>query len=158
MTVPVVRFRVAGVDTALEMPQIGEPGRPFTVIYDGNCNVCKKLVGVLDKWDRGARLEVLPSQAPGVGARFPWITERAFAESVQVVRASDGKTWQGAAAIERLLDVLPRGKWISWVFGIPFVRVLAEKFYRWFARNRYHMGCGQHCQLRAQDFDWGDSP
>lgn len=151
MTVPVVRFTVAGVQDALDAPTVGGPGRAWTVIYDGNCNVCKKLVAMLDRWDRGGRLEVLPSQAPGVRARFPWITQRAFSESVQVVRASDGKTWQGAAAIEQLLDVLPRGRWISWIFSIPFVRVIAERFYRWFARNRYHMGCGEHCQIRPHD-------
>lgn len=154
MTVPVVRFTVAGRSDTPDAPSIGGPGRAWTVVYDGNCNVCKKLVGVLGKWDRAGRLEVIPSQAPGVRARFPWITERAYLESVQLVRDSDGKTWQGAAAIEQLLDVLPRGRWISWVFSIPFVRVLAEKFYRWFARNRYHMGCGKHCQVRAQDVSY----
>jgi predicted DCC family thiol-disulfide oxidoreductase YuxK len=46
------------------------------------------------------------------------------------------------------LSILPRGKFISWVFKIPFVRVFADKFYRWFARNRYHLGCGEHCQLK----------
>lgn len=151
MTVPVVRFTVAGADAAVNAPTLGDPCSPYTVIYDGHCSVCKKLVRVLGNWDRGSRLEVIPSQNPGVRARFPWIPERAFSESVQVVRNSDGRTWQGAAAIETLLDVLPRGRWITWVFSIPFVRVLAEKFYRWFARNRYHMGCGKHCRVRAQD-------
>lgn len=150
MTIPVVRFTVAAVDDALDAPSVGGPGRAWTVIYDGNCNVCRKLVAMLDRWDRG-NLEVVPSQDAGVRARFPWITESAFADSVQVVRASDGKTWQGAAAIERLIDVLPRGRWFSWIFSIPFVRVLAERFYRWFAKNRYHMGCGEHCQVRAHD-------
>lgn len=151
MTIPVVRFTVAGVDDKLDAPSLGGPGREWTVMYDGNCNVCRKLVAMLDRWDRGGSLEVVPSQGAGVRARFPWITERAFTESVQVVRASDGRTWQGAAAIEQLLDVLPRGRWISWIFSIPLVRVLAEKFYRWFAKNRYHMGCGQHCQVRPHD-------
>ena len=45
----------------------------------------------------------------------------------------------------------------SWIFSIPFVRPLAERFYRWFARNRYRLGCGEHCQFRPQDVDFGDS-
>ena len=28
------------------------------------------------------------------------------------------------------------------------VRVIADRFYRWFARNRYRLGCGAHCQSR----------
>ena len=68
-----------------------------------------------------------------------------------------GETWQGAAAIEKLLDALPKGWLMSWVFSIPFVRPLAERFYRWFARNRYKMGCGTHCQLRAADLDFAET-
>ncbi len=147
-TVPVVRFTVKGMDVPPDAPTSGSPGRPHTVVYDGHCNICKKLVRALKQWDSNGELEILPSQTPGLGARFPWIPPRAYLESVQVIQGRTGRTWQGAAAIERLLDVLPKGKFISWVFAIPFVRPLAEKFYRWFARNRYHLGCGEHCQLR----------
>lgn len=153
MTVPVVRFTVAG-QSAPDAPVLGEPGREYTVVYDGFCNVCKRLVGLLDKWDRNGILEVVPSQKAGIAARFPWIPARAYTESVQVIRAEDGKTWQGAAALEQILDVLPKGKFISWVFSIPYIRPLAEKLYRWFARNRYRLGCGAHCQLHQADLDF----
>ncbi len=120
----------------------------YTVVYDGSCNVCGKIVRGLAKWDRHRRLEIVPSQTPGLAARFPWIPEPAYVESLQLVRTRDGKTWQGAASIEQLLDVRPKGKLLSWIFSIPFVRPVAEKAYRWFARNRYHLGCSDHCQLR----------
>lgn len=109
-------------------------------------------MGLIEKWDRNGILEVLPSQKPGVAARFPWIPARAYTESVQIIRASDGKTWQGAAALEQIMEALPRGKLITWIFSIPFIRPLAEKFYRWFAFNRYRLGCGAHCQLREPNF------
>lgn len=120
----------------------------YTVVYDGNCNVCGKVVNALRKWDRNRQLEILPSQTPGMGERFPWISEREYVESLQLIRRADNRTWQGAAAIEQLLDVLPRGRFVSWIFSIPFVRPVADKAYRWFARNRYHLGCGDHCQIR----------
>lgn len=150
---PVVRFTVAG-QSAPEAPVLGGPGRQYTVVYDGFCNVCKRLVGLLSRWDRSGILEVVPSQKAGIPARFPWIPARAFAQSVQVIRTSDGKTWQGAAALEQILDVLPKGKLVSWIFSIPFIRPLAERLYRWFARNRYRLGCGDHCQLRPSDLDF----
>jgi predicted DCC family thiol-disulfide oxidoreductase YuxK len=28
------------------------------------------------------------------------------------------------------------------------VRTATDKFYRWFARNRYRLGCGEHCAYR----------
>ncbi len=159
MTVPVVRFTVAGEEPPLTIaPIVGGPGRRYTVVYDGTCNVCGKLVKLLMKWDRERVLEITPSQAPGLKARFPWIPARAYVESVQVIRTADGRTWQGAGALEELLDALPKGWLLSWFFSIPFARPVAEKFYRWFARNRYKMGCGEHCQVRQLDLDYGDSP
>lgn len=122
-------------------------GRPYTLVYDGMCRVCNRTANVLRTWDRRREIEVVASQAPGVMPRFPWIPARAFVEAIQLV-GPGGETWQGAAAIEQLLGVLPRGRWIAWVFKVPFVRTLADKFYRWFARNRYHLGCGEHCQSR----------
>jgi len=120
----------------------------YTVVYDGSCNVCGKIVKGLAKWDRDKQLEIVPSQTPGLSERFPWISERAYVESLQLIRGRDGKTWQGAASIEQLLDVLPKGRLVSWIFSIPFARPIAEKAYRWFARNRYRLGCSDHCQLR----------
>jgi predicted DCC family thiol-disulfide oxidoreductase YuxK len=150
VTVPVVKFVIAG-------REIGGKslGRPYTVVYDGVCRMCSRFVRVLEKWDREKQFEAVPSQAPGVQARFPWIPANAYRESVQLV-GPGGKTWQGAAAIERILDVLPRGGAISWVFSIPGVRRLAERVYRWVARNRYRLGCGEHCQYRPADLDYHD--
>ena len=58
--------------------------------------------------------------------------------------------------LEQVIDLMPKGRLVTWIFSIPFVRPLAERFYRWFARNRYRLGCGAHCQFRPQDLDFGD--
>jgi len=137
-------------------PTIGEPGRCYTVIYDGHCKVCGRMVEMLTRWDRNHELEIIPSQAPGIRERFPWIPPRSYVESVQVVRIRDGKTWQAAAALEELLNVLPNGRLISLLFRIPVVRPLVDLFYRWFARNRYRFGCGEHCQVREANLDYWD--
>ena len=145
-TVPVVQFTVAGVD-AVPSPGLG---RPYTVVYDGNCKVCNRLVKLLRRWDRRQEIEIVPSQATGVMARFPWIPARAYAEALQMI-GPGGETWAGARAIEQILLVVPKGGAIAWLFKVPYVRVLADRFYRWFARNRYRMGCGEHCASRPLD-------
>ena len=154
-TVPVVRFTVRGQPaTSAGVPAASSAlGRPYTVVYDGTCKVCGRIVDALREWDREGMLEIVASQQPGVQARFPWIPARAYAESVQLV-ARDGTTFQGARAVEEIIAVLPRGRWIAWIFRVPFVRPIAERFYRWFARNRYKLGCGEHCQLRAEQLDY----
>lgn len=150
MTVPVVRFTIAGE------PASDGLGRPYTCVYDGTCKVCTRLANALRRWDHNDQVEVVASQAPGVMPRFPWIPPRAFAEALQLI-GPEGQTWQGAAAIEQLLNVLPRGKLVAWIFKIPFVRAIADRFYRWFARNRYRLGCGEHCQSRPLDVAFRDS-
>jgi predicted DCC family thiol-disulfide oxidoreductase YuxK len=147
MTVQVVRFTVAGVDA--DTASVGL-GRPYTLVYDGNCRVCGRLVKLLRAWDRNEEIAVVPSQLPGVMARFPWIPARAYVEAVQLI-GPGGRTWSGATAIEQLLTILPRGRLISWIFRIPLMRGIADRFYKWFARNRYHFGCGDHCQARPMD-------
>jgi predicted DCC family thiol-disulfide oxidoreductase YuxK len=163
MTVPVVRFTVRGAPRDAASAEAfsagwsgtGE-GRPYTVVYDGHCKVCGKMVRLLRAWDRGRILEIVPSQLAGLQARFPWIPARAYTEGVQLI-GPGGRTWQGAGAIEQIIDIMPRGGLISWVFKIPFARALADRFYRWFARNRYRLGCGEHCTVRAELLDFGDA-
>jgi predicted DCC family thiol-disulfide oxidoreductase YuxK len=120
-------------------------GCPYTVVYDGACAVCSRISSVLRQWDGGV-LEVVPSQSPGVRERFPWIPPEAYGEALQLI-GPGGQTWEGSAAIEQLLTILPRGRLIAWVFHVPFIRGLADRFYRWFARHRYQLGCGDHCEL-----------
>ncbi len=138
MTTPAARFVVGGRDAAKAL------GRPYTVVYDGDCRVCTRLAALLRRWDTCRDFEVVPSQAPGVMARFPWIPPGAFAEALQMI-APEGRTWSGADAVERIFDVLPRGGLFSWIFRIPYVRPLADRVYRAVARNRHHFGCRDHC-------------
>ncbi len=150
MTIPVVRFRFGGVDAVA-----AGPGRPYTVVYDGACRVCGRLVAVLKQWDRAGELELIPFQNTTVLDRFPWIPPEAYAEALQLV-GPGGTTWQGADAVERLLEVLPLGGALGWVFRVPGFGPLFSRFYRWFARNRYRFGCGEHCASRPLRVDFGE--
>lgn len=152
-TVKVVRFTVRGEEQEFA-PAFGDPDSAYTVVYDGDCNVCQRLARRLTAWDWRGCFEIVPSQHPGVRARFPWIPARAYLESLQLVRVADGRTWQGAAAIEQILRVVPRGRWFAWIFRVPLVRPIAEWLYRAFARNRYRLGCGEHCQWRHADLEF----
>lgn len=149
MSFPVVRFVFGGQEAAGR-----GAGRPYTVVYDGTCKTCNRLVGLLQRWDANKQIELVPSQNTSVLARFPWIPAEAYAEAVQLV-GPGGETWQGAVAIEKLLAILPHGRLLGWVFGIPYMGRLIDRFYRWFARNRYRFGCGEHCQSRPLKVNYG---
>ena len=140
MSVPVVRFTYRHGTAA----SAASGARPWTLVYDGNCNVCTRLIRLVERWDSRGAIETVPFQNAEVTARFPWIPREAYAEAMQLV-GPGGRTWQGAQAVEQLLTILPRGRLIAWIFRLPFVGRLADRFYRWFARNRYRFGCGEHC-------------
>ncbi len=149
-TFPVVRFVFGGQEA-----QAAGSGRPYTVVYDGACKVCTRMAKLLEKWDTRDEIEILPFQNTTVLDRFPWIPSEAYAEAMQLV-GPGGQTWAGADAIEQLLKILPFGGAVGWVFKIPFFGELFSRFYRWFARNRYKFGCGEHCQLRPAKIDFHD--
>jgi predicted DCC family thiol-disulfide oxidoreductase YuxK len=137
--------------TDLTEDRVGErnaerAARPYTVIYDGTCSICTRSVELLRRWDRDGLLEIVRSQDDAVRARFPWIAEGDYADSLQVI-GPGGRTWQRGAAIEQLIAVLPRGPLFTWMFRIPFARRIADRTYRWVARNRYRLGCGDHCEV-----------
>jgi predicted DCC family thiol-disulfide oxidoreductase YuxK len=150
VTFPVVRFVYGGVEQGG-----GGAGRPWTVVYDGTCKVCNRLVGVLNAWDRANEIETVPYQNSSVLSRFPWIPAEAYVEAMQLV-GPGGRTWQGAGAVEQLLRVLPAGGLFAWVFRLPYFGRAFERFYNWFARNRYKFGCGEHCQARPLKVEYGD--
>ena len=150
MTIPVVRFVFGGQEA-----RAAGSGRPWTVVYDGQCKVCGRLVRLLDRWDTRDEIEVIPFQNTTVLSRFPWIPAAAYAEAMQLV-GPGGETWQGGHAIEQLLKILPYGGLLGWAFEVPFFGELFNRFYRWFARNRYKFGCGEHCALRPQNLDFRD--
>jgi predicted DCC family thiol-disulfide oxidoreductase YuxK len=150
VTIPVVHFRFGGVTA----PAAGT-GRPYTVVYDGACRVCTRLVALLRQWDRAGELELIPFQDTTVLDRFPWIPPEAYAEAMQLV-GPGGRTLQGADAVERLLQILPFGGALGWAFRIPGFGPVFSRFYRWFATNRYRFGCGEHCQSRPPKVDFGE--
>lgn len=122
-------------------PEDGGPtaGDRYTVVYDGECGVCRRSVELLRRWDTEGRLRLLPFQSPGVMARYPAISEREFREAVQVV-APDGRHWSGADAVERALERTPKGRRVAWLFKLPLARPIARRVYRWVARNRSLVG------------------
>lgn len=119
------------------MSRARDPGdhERYTVVYDGECGICRRSVERLRAWDAEGRLRFLPFQAPGVMDRYPGIPERAFREAVQVI-APDGRRWSGADAVETALEQTRGGRRLAWVFKLPFARPIARRVYRWVARHR----------------------
>ncbi len=106
----------------------------WTVVFDGECGICRRSVERLRSWDTEGRLRMVPFQGPGVMDRYPQIEEAEFREAVQVI-APDGRYWSGADAVEQALRQAGRRR-LAGLFTLPLARPIARRVYRWVARNR----------------------
>ena len=131
------------------MRYAAERAPTYTLVYDGDCAVCGRLVGLVGRWDRWGLIEQVPSERIELAARFPWLSQADYDRALQLV-GPGGETWSGSAAVERLLRLLPHGWLAGWVFRLPFAGRATERVYRWVARNRYRFGCAEHCRTTAE--------
>ena len=134
---PERRARAAGVQS-------------YTLIFDGNCGVCRRLAACVHRWDRHERIELIPSTRPELATRFPWLSAADYAAALQLV-GPGGETWAAGAAIEHLLKVLPGGWLAGWIFRLPLGRRATNAGYRWFARNRHRLAPAAQCGVTAED-------
>ena len=115
------------------MPSRPESRNP-TLIYDGECGVCRKAVELLRRWDREHELRFVPFQDSVAVARFG-IALPALAAAMHLV-SPDGRVYPGADAIPELLRLFPGKRWLAPLFRIPGVLPLARRVYAWIAVRR----------------------
>ena len=110
-----------------------------TLIYDGECGLCRQVVAWVSRRDRAGRLAVIPFQDQAGVAAFR-IPMPALAAAMHLV-LPDGRVLAGADAAPQLLRMLPGLGWLTPVFAVPGVLPVARRVYAWVARRR-------HCLVR----------
>jgi predicted DCC family thiol-disulfide oxidoreductase YuxK len=109
-------------------------GERPTLIYDGECGLCRRSVDLVRRWDREHRVALVPfqdeSRVQELGIPLP-----ALAAAMHLVRP-DGRVFAGADAAPEILRLLPGGGALAWVFRVPGVLPLARRVYRWIAGRR----------------------
>ncbi len=114
----------------------GRPHPGLTVIYDGDCGVCSRLVLWAEARDSAGRLRFVPNQSADLAAIAPGLTHEQAAAAAYAVRP-DGTRYRGARAIFETLRRVP-GFWgvVGWIGALPPLSLLAEPFYRVIAHHR----------------------
>jgi predicted DCC family thiol-disulfide oxidoreductase YuxK len=107
-----------------------------TVIYDGECEACTRWAETLGRQNGASQLDIVSSGSAAVRERFATIPREDFAGSLQLV-LPDGSRLAGANAIETLVTMLPRWRWLAPLFSLPFARPVADRVYRWIAAHRH---------------------
>ncbi len=109
-----------------------------SVLYDGDCGLCRRCVDALLAWDRRGAIEAIPLRSARAGELLPELDSRQRLASWHFA-APDGTVSSAGAAAAPLLELLPGGR--------PLARVLrrfpsaAEAGYRAIVRVRSLTGC-----------------
>ena len=114
-------------------PRVGD----WTVIYDGDCGVCKTLLALLLRADRHRRLRPLALATPAADALLHDLTPEQRNASWHLIDPA-GHRESGRAAAPPLLALLPGGAVPGTVLG-RFPRT-TERAYRAVADNRSTIG------------------
>lgn len=106
--------------------------RPL-LIYDGDCAFCRRWV---ERWRArtGQRVLYRPLQQPGWRGRTA-VSRRAARRAVQLID-ENGRRYEGAEAVFRLLERAPRMRSIARLARSPVVLWVARKVYRFVAGHR----------------------
>jgi predicted DCC family thiol-disulfide oxidoreductase YuxK len=123
------------------MPARADPTAP-TLIYDGECGLCRQSVAILKRWDREHALRFVPFQDAAAVARFG-IALPALAAAMHLI-LPDGRVYTGADAVPQLLRLFPGKRWLAPLFRIPGVLPLGRRIYAWVAMRR-------HCLVRGME-------
>jgi predicted DCC family thiol-disulfide oxidoreductase YuxK len=112
-----------------------------TLIYDGECGLCRQIVARVAEWDRHRRLVLVPFQDEARVARLG-VPLAALAAAMHLL-LPDGRVLAGADAVPELLRLLPGKRWLAAGFAVPGVLPVARRVYAWVARRR-------HCLVRPE--------
>ncbi len=108
------------------------------LVYDGECNFCRRSVDRIRRRDRQALFEYVPRQTPGVEERFPRLAEGDFNTGVRLIEP-DGSIHVGADAIYRVARRLSPWRFVAWIYRVPILTQIFRWMYAWVARNRYRL-------------------
>jgi predicted DCC family thiol-disulfide oxidoreductase YuxK len=108
------------------------PEKPL-VIFDGDCNFCRRWVERWREITRGA-VDYAPFQE--AATRFPEIPPEDFAQALHFID-NDGTVYRGAEAVFRSLGRVRGGRTLVWCYEhLPGFAPSTEATYRAIARNR----------------------
>ncbi len=107
--------------------------RLATLVYDGDCNVCRYWVAY---WQELTHGRVVFRAYQEAAADFPAIPSEAFQRAIQLIEP-DGRVYSGAAATFRVLRHAPgRTAWWWCYSHLPGVAAMSEWAYAFLARRR----------------------
>lgn len=112
----------------------------YVVIYDGNCNLCANFVSILEKSDRGNLFSYMPMQDEEGLRQFNVTAADCEMGMILIDRHHPEKRWQGSAAAEEIVQLLPSGKPLIAAYrAITPLKALGDATYIKVRDHRYRL-------------------
>jgi predicted DCC family thiol-disulfide oxidoreductase YuxK len=107
-----------------------------TVLFDGDCGVCRALKQFAERHNTTGCLTFTPFQTTDLDNLSSGLTREMVGQALYFIRA-DGQRFRGARAVFETMKRLP-DLWglVGAILSLPLLSWLAEPFYRLFARRR----------------------
>lgn len=131
-----------------------------TLIYDGQCPLCRAAVDWVNARKSDPNLVTLPCQSSERVEQFPDLTERECMESVQFV-LEDGSRHAGADSLPHILLRVRGWRWLARVLKLPVISWASPSVYKFISHNRHaisllvhekHSECGDDaCDTKSDD-------
>ncbi len=110
----------------------------YTVIYDGECNLCSNLVQVLEKLDQGRQFRYVPMQDQQILEQWGISAAECELGMILISDSDPQQRWQGSAAAEEIGRRLPAGDlFIQAYRSIPGLKPLGDRSYEQIRDHRY---------------------
>ncbi|MBI5576823.1 MAG: DUF393 domain-containing protein [Deltaproteobacteria bacterium] len=113
------------------------PGKAV-LIYDGDCAFCRKTAEWIASRSDPDAFEFLSCHSDDLAKRFPQIERLACLQAMHLVLPG-GNILVGERAIPEILRRIRRYRLVAALFRLPGAGLLSSAFYRWFAKNRFHI-------------------
>jgi predicted DCC family thiol-disulfide oxidoreductase YuxK len=111
--------------------------RRATVLFDGDCGLCRWSAEQLRRWDRAGALTFATLDSPLAYDLLVGMDPQTRLGSWHLVDA-DGVIWSAGAAIPEVLRRLPGGAPFGWLAAVS--PTLTERAYRAISRRRLQLG------------------
>ena len=110
----------------------------YTVIYDGNCNLCSTLVQQLEQIDQGQKFRYISMQEEARLVQWQVTPEDCEKGMIVIDDTHPGHRWQGSDAAEEIARILPAGSVLIAAYrAMPGLKWMGDRAYEQIRDNRY---------------------
>lgn len=113
------------------------------VVYDGDCEFCRRQADRIRRKDRAGRFELLPKQHPDLSHRFPQLAGADLRQGMRLVTPT-GRVYVGADAVHQIARQLPGWRLLAWLYHVPGLRQLLRAGYASVAAHRQSLSRNCH--------------